>query len=409
MINLKTHIAPKLAEQYADMLSLDFRRRSTLLNSWHHYTTDLAQWDARLGTYIEGLKYLHLEAGAYFSYWPDSPLSRGDIFALSTFAFHSDNTDLLESCLSLMLAMPHLIAVAESVISWAPQTSTLWYSVFSNPAIRVIAISLRNDLPAEPELTEDEISRIKGFPIVTHGLVYALYKQKHPQYLEYIQQFVMSDDPYISLGALTAVLTRHLPYTGFTPETQLRALINNSSEKVRNQAAMLYLLNTDIPSKECITWLRDCSDDRRLYLKALGYSGLPANIEVLREYLGIPEYARLAAAAIVMIIGVSPESTGWQRLTPPINHAVSDVERDEGLTWPDKVEFDKWWAVNSSQFNVTGIYVAGYPATVDGMKTVLEQGCLALHPLAWLRLCHLKQRPAHELYAPAFLTHQMLR
>lgn len=58
MIKLETDIAPILAEQYADLLSLDYRGRSTLLNSFHHNFDHLLVWDHRMQAYVEGLQRL---------------------------------------------------------------------------------------------------------------------------------------------------------------------------------------------------------------------------------------------------------------------------------------------------------------------------------------------------------------
>lgn len=79
MIKLETDIAPILAEQYADLLSLDYRGRSTLLNSFHHNFDHLLVWDHRMQAYVEGLqrldKTVHGILGAAYIF----PQSRGCI------------------------------------------------------------------------------------------------------------------------------------------------------------------------------------------------------------------------------------------------------------------------------------------------------------------------------------------
>lgn len=406
MISLKTDIALRLAEQYADMLSLDFRRRATLLDSWHHSANDLQQWDKRLLAYIEGLKLLRQEAVSYFDGWTESLLSRGDIFALGTFAFHTGNARLLGSCLGLTQSMPHLISVAESVIEWAPATSALWETVYASATIRVMAGWLRDDLPAAPALTDDEISLLQRIPAAIPGLLYALRKQYHPGYLQLATELSASEDPHISLGALTAILTRHLPYNGMHPHIRLVELTVNNNEQVRNQAVMLYLLNTNYPPADFLGQLQKNKSDRRLYLTALGYSGLPANVEELIRYLDDPAYARLAAASIVMITGASPESTGWLQTAPPTPSSVDVIpvsESDDGLSWPDRSAFEIWWKSHSGKFDGAEVYVAGRSATsVIELQAVLQQGCLALHPLARARLIHLNRGNVCALSASGF-------
>lgn len=399
-MNLRTEIAPKLAEQYADMLSLDFRRRNTLLNSWHHFTDDLLQWDKRLQAYIDGLKLLSKEGSLYFNGWSDSLLSRGDIFALGTFAFHTEDSRLLESCFSLMLAMPHLTRVAESVIAWAPSGSSLWEMAFSSPIIRVMAGHIRNDLPPCAALQDDEISRVINSSAAIPGLINTLHRQQHPDYLSIVAKLAAGEDPLIRLGTLAALLTCHLPYSDISPQDLLMKLSGSSNEMVRNQAAMLYLCNTNFPSSEYLSWLRENNSDKRLYIKSLGYSGMPENINILKEFLDDPVYARLAAVAIVMITGASPESASWKCQMPPLDSDLSDDDSDSALSWPEKPAFERWWKTHAIQFEPTGVYVAGHPATKEGLQNALQYGCLALHPLAKSRLCHLTRDLINEYYGP---------
>lgn len=385
-MNLEAEIAPILAEQYADMLSLDFRRRNTLLNSWHHFNSDLVMWDKRLQAYIEALKYLKPSSKDYFKNWSDSLLSRGDIFALGTFAFHTEDTQLLKNSLSLMLAMPHLTRVVESVIAWAPATSVLWETAFLSPTIRVIATYIRDDLPPVPHLSHEEIRQLMSSSAAIPGLIKMLHRQQHPDYHSIVTHLVSTDNPQILLDVLNAVLTHRLPYANFLPEKRLIDLLTSSQETVRNQAALLYLCNTDASPTDLFIKLREKGYDKRLYLTALGYSGSPANIEILKEYLDKPEYARLAAISIVMITGASPESAGWLSDSP---NRVSDDDQDAALSWPDKSAFERWWVAHAREFDTSAVYVAGKPATKEGLVHVLQHGCLALHPLAKSRLCHL--------------------
>ncbi|OAT19178.1 hypothetical protein M977_03001 [Buttiauxella gaviniae ATCC 51604] len=401
-MNLVTEIAPKLAEQYADMLSLDFRRRHTLLNSWNHFANDLLLWDKRLQTYIEGLKYLRKDARIYFDGWSNSLLTRGDVFAMGSFAFHTDDARLLENSLSLILAMPHLIQVAESVIAWAPAKSMLWETAFSSPTIRVMAAYIRNDLPHISHLKDDEISRLMASPAAIPGLVKMLHQQQHPDYFSIITNLISTDNPQTRLGVITAILTHHLPYRDLAPEKHLLDLLARDNEIVRNKAMRLYLCHTDSASPDRIINPGENVADQRLYLTALGYSGIAANIEILKQFLDKPEYARLAATAIVMITGASPESAGWLSQHPLTGITSTDDDPDGALSWPEKSAFECWWKNHSYQFDASKVYVAGNPATKQGLQQVLQHGCLAVHPLAKSRLCHLTRESINEDFIPTF-------
>lgn len=401
-MNLETEIAPRLAEQYADMLSLDFRRRNTLLNSWNHFTNDLLLWDKRLQTYIEGLKYLRQDARLYFDGWSDSLLTRGDVFAMGTFAFHTEDTQLLEKTLSLTLAMPHLTQVAEAIIAWAPAKSVLWETAFSSSTFRVMSAYIRNDLPQISPLKDDEISRLMAFPAAIPGLVKMLHQQQHPDYFSILTSLISADKPQTRLGVITAILTHHLPYTDIEPEKHLLDLLARDNEIVRNKALRLYFCHTDAVAPDPVIKPGENVSDQRLYLTALGYSGGAENIEILTEFLDKPEYARLAATAIVMITGASPESAGWLNQHPPAVNTSTDDDPDGLLTWPDKAAFERWWKTHSHQFDASKVYVAGNPATKQGLQHVLQHGCLAVHPLAKSRLCHLTRESMNEDFAPTF-------
>lgn len=410
MMNLKTGIAPVLAEQYADMLSLDFRRRNGLLESYHHNTDDLVKWDKRLQTYIGGLLYLKDDACAYLESQLESPLSCGDVFAIGTFSSHSGNYRLLEGCMGLIQAMPHLLSAVEPLVAWsASKSSFLDLTIFS-PVVGVIAAYQTGVASQMPVLTNIEISRLTTLPIAIPGLIYVLYHQQHPDYFSLISQLANSSDVQISLGVMKAILERNLPYRDISIELLLIRLIECSSGKVRERAVMLYLLNTDYVTVNCLNLLSQKSSDKRLYLKALGMSGIPENISILSEYLESPEYARLSAASIVMITGRSLEQAGWKSeislLSSTYHNDQHDIipvnESDEALSWPDKTAFQRWWNINSSNFDKSSPYIGGYPVTVAGLKTVLHQGLLALHPLAVARLQYLKQEVS-SLSTPSFL------
>ncbi|CAM4054255.1 hypothetical protein RABR111495_24990 [Rahnella bruchi] len=410
MINLKTGVAPLLAEQYADMLSLDYRRRNSLLRSYHHNTDDLIQWDRRLQTYLSGLLYLKNDAYSYFETQLESPLSRGDVFAIGLFAFHSGNIQLLEGCLGLMQVMPHLLPVINPLIAWAPVKSPLWERLFINPLFRVIAAYQKIGLPQAPALTESEIDKLTVLPGAVPGLIYALHQQRHPDYFSLVTQLANSPDFQISLEALQTILVRHLPCQDISIEALLLRLIQCNNDEIRERAVRLYLLNTGYSPSHCLHVLSQKSSNRRLYLSALGISGMSENIPILSEYLDSPDYARLSAASIVMITGMSPEQAGWHKpslLPESSSHLAQDGtipenEADEDLSWPDKPAFEQWWGVNSCDFEKSSAYTGGYPATIAGQRSVLQRGLLALHPLAIARLQYLKQEVS-TLYTPSFL------
>ena len=92
---------------------------------------------------------------------------------------------------------------------------------------------------------------------------------------------------------------------------------------------------------------------------------------------------------------------GCKKIPNPDN-AKYDEDRDSSLSWPDKLAFEDWWKSYAHQFDSTQVYIAGSPATKEGLLHVLRHGCLALQPLAKSRLYHLFREPINPCVAPTF-------
>lgn len=416
MMNLKTAMAPVLAEQYSDMLSLDFRGRQSLLTSYSHSITDLMEWDTRIQTYIDGLSLLKDYSCAYFEAQLTSPLSRGDVFALGVFAAANGQPALLDGCFRLAQAMPHFLPVIAQIIEWIPATSPLWPHLSTYPALRVLSGWLRPDIQPLPPLTLSDISGLINQPTVTPALVTMLHRQGGGEYFSIVNTLVQSGDPRIVCGVLTAILTQHLPDGGQPIYSLLRQLMQAKNEDIRLQAARLALLCTHHPHTDTLTFIHPQTGDTRLYIQALGIAGTGAHIPRLREYFEVPEYARLSAAAVSTITGCSPEAGGWVGEASPqrssqtvLDGEIPDEDADSTLSWPDAPAFDQWWRNKVGYFNPEMNFLGGQPATPSGMLRVLHSGAMALRPLAALRWQHITARTAFSLSAPAIVQKRQLQ
>lgn len=416
-MNLKTAVAPVLAEQYADMLALDFRARQTLLTSNSHNMADLLTCDARMQAYIEGLGLLQDEACAYFDAQLASPLSRGDVFALGCFAAYSKKTALMDGCCRLTQAMPQFLPSMGNVIEWAPAKSILWPCIEYYPALRLLTHWLRPDIPQPGPLSQAEIAGLQTQHLLTPALVFGMHRQAYPDYASVVNMLVQSGDPRIICGCLTAILTRHLPDCGLPVHTLLCQLMQATQVDIRLQATQLSLLCAPYSHKDTTAYIESHLGDNRLYIQAMGLSGSVSHINRLREFLIIPEYARLSAATISMITGATPEVAGWagNALLAPVSKpeiahgTIPDEDPDATLSWPDALAFERWWQRHGQQFDQSIPYLGGHPTTVTGLKRVLQQGGMALRPLAALRLQRITTHPIFSLSAPADIQHRQMQ
>ncbi|XKE25936.1 hypothetical protein ACILPN_07005 [Yersinia wautersii] len=406
-----------MAEQYADLLSLDYRGRSTLLNSFHHNFDHLLVWDHRMQAYVEGLQRLDKTVHGYFREQLTSSLSQGDVFALSIFALVTGHQDLLDGCLRLTQALPALLPVIAQCFEWAPTHSALWAVVSAYPALRVMAYYTRQNIVSNPLLTDEEITVLLPNAAVTPALVWSLYQQQHPDYFSVIQTLSASNQPRLQLGMLTAILTRHLPYEGIFPDVLLAELTRSGNEEISYQAAKLYLLSTHYSQEEYIGFIKERTENTRLYIQSLGIAGNAEAVDILQGYFDIPDFARLSAAAISTITGYSPESVDWSgeslkhsEATPSNpEETLPDIDPDISLSWPDKRVFDHWWANYSYKFEPGHVYLGGELDSCSGMSAVLWQGRMALRPLAIARLQRRTQSFLFPHTAPAFTQHTQMK
>lgn len=416
-MNLKTAVAPVLAEQYADMLALDFRARQALLTSYSHNVGDLLTWDARMQAYIEGLLLLRDEASVYFDEQLASPLSRGDVFALGIFAACSKNAALMDGCCRLTQAMPQFLPVMGNIIKWTPATSILWSCIEDYPALRLLTNWLRPDIRQPGPVRPAEIAGLLTQHALIPALVYGLHLQSSPDYVAIVKMLLQPADPRITCGVLTAILARRLPDGGLPVHTLLCQLMQAKQAGIRLQATQLSLLCTPHSHDDTLAYIETHTGDTRLYIQALGISGYVSHINRLREFLDIPEYTRLSTASISMITGALPEVAGWAGNAPPVlaqqpkiaNGAIPDEDPDAALSWPDAPVFDRWWQSHARQFDHPIPYLGGHPTTGTGLMKVLQQGAMALRPQAALRLQPMVAHPIFSLSAPADVQHRQMQ
>ncbi|MFN3069415.1 hypothetical protein ACKWMY_15045 [Serratia sp. J2] len=405
---LTKSVNPILVEQYADMHAVDFRRRRLLLESYEHDLDNLYQWDMRLLNYMRGLELLSDYAESYLQEQLLSPLSVGDVFTIALFSVRTKNNLLLEGCLTLTQAIPHLIPAIKSLVEWAPIESILWQQLNNYPYFKALAVYLRPEVSQLSPLTENDITYLYDKAETASLLIYALFYQKHPDAHDITNALLATENVSIKMAIVDVVLRHHLP-VNIKKEEVLFPLMYSSTSDVAFKATRLFTLYTHYSAAEYQTVVTPDKIDRRIYIQALGWSGYTSNIPLLIEYLDGSEYARLSAASMTTITGSLPIKCGWneknvERFIAPV--AVSSVSPDDdpdiSLTWPDKSAFLHWWQQNAGRFDTNGTYLDGVPAHNDGLSSVLRYGSLILRRLAAERLQYQQSPLTLNTDAPAF-------
>lgn len=405
---LTESVNPILVEQYADMHAVDFRRRRLLLESYEHDLDNLYQWDMRLLNYMRGLELLSDYAESYLQEQLLSPLSVGDVFTIALFSVRTKNSLLLEGCLTLTQAIPHLIPAIKSLVEWAPIESILWQQLNNHPYFKALAIYLRPEVSQLCQLTENDITYLYDKAEHASLLIYALFNQKHPDAHDITKVLLATENASIKTAIIDVLLRYHLPVS-LKNEEVLFPLMYASTSDVALKATRLFTLYTHYSAAEYHTVVTQDNVDKRIYIQALGWSGHTSNIPLLVEYLDDPEYARLSAASITTITGSLPGKCGWNEknverfLAPVAGFSVSpDDDPDITLTWPDKGAFLHWWQLNAGRFDANGTYLNGVPTHNDGLSSVLRYGSLILRRLAAERLQYQQSPLTLNTDAPAF-------
>ncbi len=397
-------VRPLLAEQYADMLALEYRSRRVLLSSYSHTFSDLARLDRRILTALEGVVQLKEEAADYFRGQIQEPLVAGELFSVALFAVSTDDELLLSGCLGLAQAVPRLFPVLLSVMDWMPEQSRLWSLMQSLPACRACAATLRHRSFPPPVFSQQEILTLIEQGRCVDYLLHFLYHSSSPLFAPALEYVFSSGQEELILQGCRAVLCRH-PMAGNDTDTalrQLHLLIHSKKAEIRSAAVRHLLTHPACNPRDLMCSLTSETTDTRLLIQAMGWSGLTDYIPSLLAYFNTQEYARLSALSVIAITGSLPEQDGWRRKNdgePPVavtteSAEIPECDPEQGVVWPESTAFEHWWQTRQKYFTPGTPYICGQPATPDGLRSVLKQGYLNLHPLALMRMGQFSEQAA---------------
>ncbi|WP_232517875.1 hypothetical protein [Burkholderia ambifaria] len=406
--------AETLADRYADLLAMGWRRRTTMLASSAVDFSDLAEFDDQLLAALESLLLLGKPATLRMQVSTPDPVRAGEMFAMTLYALASDNHEMLDACQALATAIHDLRVGMVDAFEWAPATPRVRARVEALPSsIRLPLVGVRH----------------RDFPGVAQQALEQLQTIQEPTAAEIADalQLVQGVGRHDLASAARRYLDHALPDVRFTAAQTLLALapadhtpsacdtfdqlLSDSAVDTGGFRTALRSLTLHAPDRAARHLERLAqSGEIRLYLIALGWLGRISAVPVLMEHLAEPQTARVAAASLSLITGADPVRDDWQGPKMLLNGAdefadneIPDVDPDAHLPWPDAAAFAAWWHVHGPRFGNANGYFAGRPITPEWLGEVLISGPLAWRPLAAEHLQRLTRGPRFptRLSAPA--------
>lgn len=395
MLTLKT--GPLIAEQYADMLALNFRLRKVLLTSHHYTMNDLFRFDRRIQAGLEGMTLLQTEISDYLHDQLNDILTLGDLFRVALFATCANDEFLLSGCMGLVQAVPHLLPALCAVINWMPAQSRLWPQIQSLPACRAYMTATRHDKSVSAEaFSQQDILVLTEQGYYMDFLLVFLYKNSSPLFIPALESvFSSNKEELILQGCHVVLCLNSLPDEYVHIATNHLLKMAYSKKKDISEVAIKYLLTCQpAASRYLINDLSTDGADTRLLIKAQAWSGLIEHIPSLMDYFDSPEYARLSALSVIAITGSSPERDDWQKnkieesssIVFPDPSFIPEQDPEQRISWPERAGFEHWWHTHRNSFAPEIPHLYGQLTTRQGLEIVLKQAPLNLRPLALLRM-----------------------
>lgn len=403
-----------LADRYADLLAMGWRRRANMLASSSVDFSDLAEFDDRLLAALESLLLLGEPAARRLQVSTPEPVRAGEMFAMTLYALASDNHAMLDACQALATAIPDLRVGMIDAFEWVPATLPVRARIEALPgSARLQLVGVRHrDFAGVAEHALEQLQTIQE-PTATE-IVDALQLVRNVgrhDLATAARRYLDHEAPDVRLAAAQTLFS--LAPEDHTPAAcaVIDQLLADAAVDFGVFGGALHSLALHAPERapHHFERLRQ-SGEIRLYLMALGWLGRIGAVPVLMQHLAEPQTARVAAASLSLITGADPVRDDWQGPNMLLNahdeladSEIPAIDPDAHLPWPDATAFSAWWRMHAAQFDGTHHYFAGRPITAEWLGEVLISGPLAWRPLAAEHLQRLTRGPRFptRLSAPA--------
>lgn len=403
----------RLADQYADRLALNWRRRTQLLWSASADFGALMDWDERMDAALQALVLLGQVSDVHLRRRLDNAISAGEAFAMLCHAVESGNDELADATAAVAATLPSLQPALVGALAWCAG-GTSWQRQVErlSPAARFDLVAtghrsasamldpaldaLNNDDPASPAWAS-ALRCLRHAGHARHAST-ALLKLRH-------------DDERIRQQAARAVIA-------LLPADQGAAAVDTLLTLARGagpQAAVALLGLAPVqPSLALATSAALRDKDPALWgrtrVQVAGSAGQVRVVPELIELLDSPDLARVAAAAIRQITGLDAVRDDLQgpslararaRDADALSAEIPEIDPDAGLAWPSRTRFAQRWLADKGRFKESTTYLGGEPVTAAHLRAVLVKGPLPWRRVAAARLQQLNRGALFPTQLPA--------
>jgi uncharacterized protein (TIGR02270 family) len=403
-------------EQHAELLASLWTVRSGVSVSPDARLADMARLDERIAAQQDGCVVAG-SAGLAQVTSQLAPISAGRVFAAASVAVELRHTGAFDRCVALAEAEPAAFTGLKSALGWADPSR-----------LRGVAKRLLD--------SESPIQQALGVAACRlHGINPGPILEKSAQHADCVPP---SAEVFRTIGTLGSTDLSPHPSTphansvcGFFAAwasvltgdrsrglNELLAVACAGTARADDALRLALQASSMSTAHSILTELATTAEAARRVIAGAGIAGDPKYVPWLLSRMGDDAVARIAGEAFTLISGVDFQACHISRPRPddfesgpnddPDDPNI-DMDRDEGLPWPDVKKVEAWWHANEHRFQKGTRYFMGQPVTKEHGIHVLKTGYQRQRILAAQYLCLLEPgTPLFNTAAPAWRQQRLL-
>lgn len=402
---------PFLAEQYLDLLAIEWKRRQAALGSHAMAFPELIALDGRITTCSRALDLLAPVAKEMVNSRLNETIMSGEMFAIMLFALRTQDKQLQAACFGLAQSIPKLRAPFASALAWVPTpifNQSLAGLNRGNSTLHAMVLDacIAHSDEIDPGLRKywaEQASAVEADGAVLH---YAIHSSNVPVPAGAVD-LLGGEQSKVRCSAADAILAKKLRQEARHAIDTLHP-IAISKDATSLDALEILACHSVEAITPVLQHLANDSGQTRAYIQALALSGIASNIPELIEYLDHPQHSRIAAAGLSMVTGSLPARDGWigaprdpVYVEPDAGPEIPAKDPDANLPTADKAAFVKWWERNAAKFSHKTRVLGGLPETPENLIHILDTGKLAWRKVAARRLDYLADTGRLHTSAPS--------
>lgn len=404
-------IGERLADQYLDVIATTWRRRSGVLQSPSLNLSDLAGVDDRIFAALDALCSLGKHAKLCATRRLEDPVQSGEMFALCLYAVATQDRALWNVCDALSIALPELRAPLITSLEWAPVNAMFERVIEALPAperLHVSALRYVDMRDAPPRTLQWLKSLSPSIEDIVAGLEF-VRRIGASDLAASALPFLVHEDEGVRLAAAQTACVLSVSASPTVVAATLETLHQSKHPQIKSTAMRCAVLHGITGAFERVQRELSTGEDPALCLAALGWSGRPEAVSMLKPYLSDNDHSRIAGAALMQITGSHPDRDGWGRAAPlsplpqkDVGDAIAPLKPDTELPWPDDRAFARWWSRQANRFRSGERYLLGHPMATRGVCHAIKEGALRWRSMAAEHLQRLTRGPLmpSQLAAP---------